>query len=380
MKLYELSREQMARMREDAAHYMGSQEDVRTVLKNMYCGFFGDKTDDIGYVMADKVLTLVSEYNQDIYDAKADSDAWLERKVQAMLDGKTSLVERCNALYQARVAMTVSGIYATEGQDAAETYQTEHGSKVFWDGEVTEELEQKLNEELKEVIRNNKVLLGAMDAFAQNAECTEDAEKVTVALNDDAYKLKAIMTMQAYLQSGEDGYLQNVFPENTSLHDISYSVCAAVDAMSVAQAVENEEISEEEGVDILRIIGMVFGGAVCIWIAVTGVGVLGAGFLMLMGGVFCAWAVAEALLEPLMDAGVAAVKGVKCVVLFGAKLVVSAGRKLLNGIKKLVNGLRSFSSQGAAGNSEKERTYTVPEHEAEAHRHDHAAIRQPAHA
>ena len=238
-------------MREDVTNYIASQEDVRSVLKDMYCGFFSDKTDDIGYVMADKVMALVSEYNQDICDAKADSEAWLERKVQELLSGKDTLVERCNALYQSRVAMTVSSIYAVEGQKAAEAYQLEYGNKAFGDTEVSEELEQKLKAELKEVIRNNKVLLGAMDAFVQNTETAENSENVTVALNDDASKLKAIMTMQAYLQSGEDGYLQNVFPESISLHDITYSVCASVDTLSVAKAIENEEIPQEALYDSL---------------------------------------------------------------------------------------------------------------------------------
>lgn len=384
MKMYGLSTEQMERMREDIAHYQDSQKDVRTVLKDMYCEFFSDKTDDIGYVMADKVLRLVSEYNQDICDAKTDSNAWMERKFQLLLAEKASLVERCNTLYQTRIAVTVSSIYATEGQAAAESYQTEHGNKVFLENEVTEELEQKLKEELKEVIRNNKVLLAAMDAFAQNAECGDDEENVTVALGDDAVKLKAVMTMQAYLQSGEDGYLQNIFPENTSLHDISYSVCASVDAMSTAQAVESGEISPEEGVDTLRIIGIVLGCTIAIWVgAVVGIGImslLGTGFLALVGGfIFVgAWGFSSAKL--FMNAGVAVVKGVKCVVSFGAKLVVSAGRKLLNGVKKLANSLRSLFSNEAADSSEQEHAYTFPEHDSTECNYENSVIRQPARA
>ena len=366
MKMYELNREQMEKLSKDSAKYLNSQEDIRTVLKDMYCNFFADKTEDIGYVMADKVLELVGEYHQDIRDAKADTDAWLERKVGAIVSGKTIPSDRCNALYQARISIIASEIYANEGKEAAESYLAEYEKKAFSEKEATEELENKLREELKDVIRNNTVLSGAMNAFSENIECGENSENATVEFGEEATEFKAVMVMQAYLQSGEDGYLSGVFPENTSLHSITYSVCSATDTMSVVQAVESGTISQKQGMDILTVIGRVIGAAICAWVTATvGIavtGLLGTGILAAIGGFVFTWILTSFIIDTYMDAGVSVVNGIKRTVVFGTNFVISAGKKLINGVKNIVSGLKSrFGNKPKPGAGAG--TYTVPKHD-----------------
>ncbi len=365
--MYEITQKQMEKLKKAAAPYSGSEKDIRTTLMDMYCDFFPDKTEDIGFVMADKVLMTVGEYNQDIKDATEDTDAWLERKVQAIVDDKITLVDRCNALYQARISMTVSDIYANDGAEAAKSYQDGYGNKKFTESEVTDELEQKLREELKDAISNNNILISAMNTFSQNIEDDEEM-KATVAFGEDATDLKAMLTMQAYLQSGEDGCLKGIFPENTSLRSIAYSVCAATDTMSTTQAVEDGEITQEKGIDILNIIGKVLGVVVCIEF-VTTVGLLVTRLFSgvipaLIAGFIVIWTLSDVLLDPFMEGGKLVVETVKDVVVFGAKLVVSLGKKLINGIKNLVNGIRSWiEHKKSTTNTTKTIEYTVPEHD-----------------
>lgn len=359
--MYEFTQKQMEKLKTEASHYLNSDKDIRSTLKDMYCDFYPDKTEDIGFVMADRTLEIVGEYHQDISDATEDTEAWLERKVQATVDDKTTLVDRCNALYRARLAMTVSDIHANDGEEAAESYQAEYENKVFTESEVTDELEQKLREELKDAIRNNKVLVGAMNTFSQNIEADDEERKATVAFGEDATNFKAMLTMQAYLQSGEDGCLEGIFPQNTSLRNIAYSVCAATDTMSTTQAVEDGEITQEQGIDILNIIGNVLGAVICIEFAAT-VGLLVAGLFSvgipaLIAGLFITWKLCDVFLDSFMEGGVLTVETAKDVVVFGAKLVVSIGKKLINGTKKLVKGICSLF--GGKSTSK----YTVPEHD-----------------
>lgn len=200
-----------------------------------------------------------------------------------------------------------------------------------------------------------------MNTFSQNIEADDEERKATVAFGEDATNFKAMLTMQAYLQSGEDGCLEGIFPQNTSLRNIAYSVCAATDTMSTTQAVEDGEITQEQGIDILNIIGNVLGAVICIEFAAT-VGLLVAGLFSvgipaLIAGLFITWKLCDVFLDSFMEGGVLTVETAKDVVVFGAKLVVSIGKKLINGTKKLVKGICSLF--GGKSTSK----YTVPEHD-----------------
>ena len=180
-----------------------------------------------------------------------------------------------------------------------------------------------------------------LDAYADRAaNTTENIEFTVVKYGEDSSKFKAVLAMKAYLETGEDGYLKGVMPENASLRDITYSVCAGTDTMSVAGAVESGEIEESAASRIVRTIGMVIGAVVAVYASVSA-GILaasyiGGGILAFIGGITIALGVSEVITDSLIDAGGSLAEITKDVVCFGVKCVRFAGRMLFSGIKKLI--------------------------------------------
>lgn len=377
MTTFILGQDKMDQLKADCRNLIEQERegsDVRTILKDMYCGAYSDKTENIGYVMADKVIGLVGEYDQEVRQAMEDQDAWYDEKVQKILKGKDSCAERCNTLYKVRVGLIAAGICESEGQmSAVEAYINEHSHKVFTEEEATEELEAKLKEELKNALGNNGFLAATLNAYAEKAaDTTENIELAVVRYGEDSSMFKAVLTMKAYLESGDDGYLKGIMPEDASLKDITYSVCAGVDALSVAGAVGNGEIEESTASKIIRAVGIVLGAAVAVYASVSvglyAASVIGAGIFAFLGGITFAYAASEVLAEPLMDAGGSLAVVTKDVVCFGARCVRFAGKMLFSGIKKLMGYIGSFFS----GHTEEdtisgidEMMYTDPMQEAE---------------
>ncbi len=67
-----LSKDKIEKLRKDCAGLLRKDEagcDTRTILKNMYCEFYPGKTEDIGYLMGDKVLGYVREYERVVRQA-----------------------------------------------------------------------------------------------------------------------------------------------------------------------------------------------------------------------------------------------------------------------------------------------------------------------
>lgn len=385
MTTFILEQDKMERLSADCRKLIEKEKggcDVRTILKDMYCDAYSDKTENIGYVMADKVIGLVGEYDQEVRQAMENQDAWYDEKVQKILEGKNSATARCNTLYKVRVGLIAAGISAEEGRDASQAYVEEHSHKAFTADEATEELEAKLKDELKTALGNNGFLASVLDAYADRAaNTTENIEFTVVKYGEDSSKFKAVLAMKAYLETGEDGYLKGVMPENASLRDITYSVCAGTDTMSVAGAVESGEIEESAASRIVRTIGMVIGAVVAVYASVSA-GILvasyiGGGILAFIGGITIALGVSEVITDSLIDAGGSLAEITKDVVCFGAKCVRFAGRMLFSGIKKLI-GLIGGIVRGRATEDEIDETdgmiYTEPTREGGLERESEAAV------
>ena len=149
MRKFYLTGEEMDRLGEDTRKLMEKDKagcDTRTILKDMYCDFYQDKTEDIGYVMADKVVELVGEYEQEVFKARENPDVWMDEKIESILEGKISCTERCNTLYKVRMGLTALEITSSKSQAEADAYVDEHSNKAFTSQEDTKELEQKLKE------------------------------------------------------------------------------------------------------------------------------------------------------------------------------------------------------------------------------------------
>lgn len=72
MTTFILEQDKMERLSADCRKLIEKEKggcDVRTILKDMYCDAYSDKTENIGYVMADKVIGLVGEYDQEVRQA-----------------------------------------------------------------------------------------------------------------------------------------------------------------------------------------------------------------------------------------------------------------------------------------------------------------------
>ena len=375
MKAYELSRDKMEMLRKDCMKLIRKDEegcDTRTILKDMYCGFYSDKTEDIGYLMADKVIEYVEEYEQEVVQAMEDADGWYEEKVRAILLDKESCEERCNTLYKVRVGLAVAELSVSKGQEAAEAYVEEHSGKAFTAEECTEDLEAKLKEELKNSIESNALFASMLNAYAENAvNSDDDIEHAVIRYGEDASKFKAVVAMKSYIESGEDGYLADAMPADATLKDITYSACAGIDTLSVAAAVESGEMEESLASQIVRAIGMVLGTIVALKIAtVVGVGIITVAtgsVLTFYCGVLAAGLMLEAILEPMMEVGEKVAVITKEIVCFGARCICAVTRTIFTGIKKLVGFIRGFFRRDN-GREDVQETfeYTEPEHESRA--------------
>lgn len=364
MKKINLNQEQLHKLKNDIQPVLDSSKtDIRDTLKDMYCGFYTDKTTDIGYVMADKVLSLVQEYNQNVAKAIQDPGGWLEDKLQTILNDRTTRVDRCNTIYQIRVGLTAAEISVADGQEAAENYRKAQMAKSFTAEEATVEMENQLKAELKEALWNNGVLVSALDSFSQNAAGETDIASAVIRYGEGAIRYKAVLVMQSYLQTGEGGYLQDVFPSDASLQDIAYSVCSAMDTISVAQAVESGDMKEADGTSIIRAIGMVFGlviaGVISGAVGIAFAHLAGYGFFALLGGLVVSFAVGSALAEPLSDAGAILASGAETLVVLGTKFVVFSVKTLISGIQKLAGWIKGLVTSDHAYETAKH-LYTEP--------------------
>lgn len=371
MKAYELSKEKMERLTKDCTELIQKDEsgcDTRTMLKDMYCGFYPDKTEDIGYLMADKVIGYVEEYEQEVVQAMEDADGWYEEKVQAILMGKKSCEERCNTLYRVHVGLVAAELSSSRGQEAAESYIEEHFRKAFTAEEATEEMEAKLKEELKNTIESNALLASTLGAYVENAaNAEEDIEHAVIRYGEDASKFKAVVAMKTYIESGEDGYLSDVIPADATLRDITYSICAGVDTLGIAAAVENGEMEESRASEIIHAVGMVLGGIVALKIATiagTAVMAVGAGsVLTFFGGIIVAGVIIEIIGDASMEIGGKVADVTKEIVCFGANCICVAVRTIFAGIRKLAGFIVGLFQHDNEEDAREVYEYTEPEHE-----------------
>ncbi len=340
-----LSKDKIEKLRKDCAGLLRKDEagcDTRTILKNMYCENYSGKTEDIGYLMGDKVLGYVREYEREVLQAMEDVDGWYEEKVQAVLQGKKSCEDRCNTLYRVRVGLAAAELSISKGKEAAEAYVEEHSGKAFTAEESTEELEAKLKEELKRTLGNNGLLASALNAFAENAaDAADDIEHTVIRYGEDASRLKAVLAMKAYNESGADGYLADAIPADATLQDITYSVCAGVDMLGVAAAVGNGVMEDSQASRIIHVIGMVLGGIVALKIAaVVGGSIMAVSVgsvITFAGGVLAAFIVLDTMGEALVEIGGKAADITKDAVCFGVRCVSAAGRAIFASIRKIVD-------------------------------------------
>lgn len=372
MKAYKLSKEKMEMLRKDCAELIRKDEtgcDTRTMLKDMYCGFYPGKTEDIGYLMADRVIGYVKQYDQEVARAMEDADGWFEEKVQAVLSGKESCEDRCNTLYRVRVGLTAAGLLASQGEEAAESYIAEHSAKAFTAEESTEELETRLKEELKTAIEGNGLLASVLNAYAENqAASGDDTVRMVIRHGEDALKFKAVVAMKSYIESGEDGYLADAIPADATLEDITYSACAGVDASGIAAAVESGEMEESLASRIIRAIGAVLGGIFALKVAAMVGGAIMAtsvgSILTFFGGIFAAGLILEVIGEASMEVGAKAADITKEILCFGARCVRAAARTVFAGIRKLVGFIGGFfRDENGQEDVWESFEYTEPEHE-----------------
>lgn len=371
MKIYKLSKEKMKMLRKDCEELIRKDEagcDTRTILKDMYCGFYTDKTEDIGYLMADKVIGYVEEYEQEVVRAIEDADRWYEEKVQAILMEKESCVDRCNTLYRVCVGLAAADISASKGQEAAEAYVEEHSRKKFMDEESTEELEAKLKKELKSMIESNVLLVSTLNTYVENAANTEDdIEHAVIKYGEEALKLKAVVAMKSYIESGEGGCLADVIPAEATLKDVTYSTCAGIDALGIAAAVENSEMEKSLASRIIHAIGMVLGGIVALKIAVVAgnavMSVSAGSILTFISGILAADVILEIIGEASMEVGGNVADIMKEIVCFGARCVCNVGRIIFVGIKELVDFIGGFFRHDNEEDVREIFEYSEPEHE-----------------
>lgn len=241
------------------------------IAAEMYRQNLPGKSERTAMMMAQHTADTVAEYYRSKSAAMENYEVWANNALTTATEGMDD-VQAYNHLYQIYVGAVASAelnhAASAEEKEAIHNRMKEDTGRSFAADEVTPESLAQLKEKLAAALKDAGILTTQLNAILEMIR-SEDADAQMVldfgAINEDVMTLLA---MQTYLDS-KNGLCPEI-PANAQLEDIALSVCSAMDTYRVAAQVANGEISEEEGVKLLGILGGVFGVLIAYPIIFTG--------------------------------------------------------------------------------------------------------------
>lgn len=239
---------------------------TRDVMAQLYVSSLEEKTVQQGELMADKILQSVKDFDADYQAAQEDLDKFVEAFQDKMDEGRTC-VERCNYWLKLGAAISVAAM----GQDAGsreEIIRTIEGMSVS-EEEATPQREAELRKSAAQAIKNSGILLGTLAEQAKALEELDSAEQAAGLLLDlgsQEFEYRAVVAMAAYTMV-KNGELEGV-PVDMTAAQVTAAVCAEMETVRIAQAVEQGSMAVDVAALLLGILGSVL---LMIYVAVPAV-------------------------------------------------------------------------------------------------------------
>lgn len=234
-------------------------KNVRDILKDIYMTLEG-KTEDISYIMADRVIESVEKYHKDFENCYENEDDYIKQSLAEATKNTKSAKERCEAYHRMLVAIAAHSIITDGGENAEDRANAyiEENKEFNCTAEEAEAKEKELYELTVESIKNTDLITPQLASILENISSEELKNTAgSYAFGRKSKDIKAILAMQTYVNI-QNGTVTDLSPDMT-LEQISYNVCGAVDTCAVAAQAEAGELPKEIAMKILKVIGQILG-------------------------------------------------------------------------------------------------------------------------
>lgn len=203
---------------------------IREIMAQIYVDGLKDKTMEQGFVMADKAMEAIADFNRAYAEAVDNKDVAFENMLEEMLAGK-NLVERCNilsAFYTGAEAANAKMI--GEDEDVIDEILLNADADQITEEEATEELATELKGKVLEFFKNTSILgRGLIRQADQLDEIIAEAgiSQMVVQMGEEA-EYEGILTMLTYVESKKNNVKD--LPPDVSIEETACIVAATVDS------------------------------------------------------------------------------------------------------------------------------------------------------
>lgn len=257
----EATMENLRRTSGRALEQLADGKPIIAILRDIYCTL-PDKSDEVGELMADRVLEQVDEYEKNKQPALANLEDWAVEWTKTLTADKEDCAGRCGIL-----AQTLLGFTALSDYDHAE--EILQGAEDFDPASASDALEQELRSNLIEAVRNCPLGQAQLNALLEALEDKTDTavSQTVLDFGTNSREIKAIMSMVAYVNA-KNGNIEELPPEIT-LDEVVPCVCLSCDVQEIAGKVETGEIDADTAVTMIDALGAVAGMMVTVALVFT---------------------------------------------------------------------------------------------------------------
>lgn len=252
MKMTDSERKAMIRRIASAIGCLQDGEDAISVLSRIYCENLPDKSPRQGELMAREVLSWMETFRQAVDRAQPDPEAYLQQELkeqlaQFSLEQQCRILRRqihgCTALAQAETPEDL--LSAAEQQGSAEDREAPAASEALRDSLLREAACR---------IAGGDGSCGS-DLFSEDgvAATTRGQHIAGTYVGEEMLQAMTAMVVYTMVKNGE----LSGFPEDTSLAQITVSVCAEDQYREILCGAQRRYLSEAEAEQRLRTLRVV---------------------------------------------------------------------------------------------------------------------------
>ena len=332
MKLTQKTMNNIMKESETAIKRMESGRSAIEIAGEIYCKALPNKDFETGKIMARRIDSTILSYEQNVKSALEDADTWISEHIEKQLDGK-SLEERCRTLFSQLIGIS-SLNDVLSGQKTIDEIEQEYSFDVQ---NVSEEYESSLKEQLITAVKSSaygEYQLKALDQALENGQSDVSIGDI-ISFGQKEHDVKVIMAMITYVNV-KNGSITEM-PLDVSLDEVAISVASSYDIAATAVKVEEGEMSEKEGVNVIEKISLVSTLTIATLLTASSMIPFGimiytlfppvVAVLLILAACYSIWFVFCFVLRDCVD----------IVVKFGAKVLKNGFALLKKGVKKLLD-------------------------------------------
>ena len=231
--------------------------DTADIMAKLYVDAFDGKSYEQGKIIADSIITAVSEFDIDYKEAQVDPDHFI-RKFQKKIDKNKTCFERCTYWKQFAAAVTAATIAANDPSENTQKLAAQLEELNVTEENANELLETKLRDLAFEAIKDSNIMVRALaenvDALEQIGNADE-AAKLLVDLGDQNIDYRAIIAMLAYINTVKGEYPD--IPIDTPAAQLATLVCVETEQIEIIDKLEHDDISMTVAQGLLYVLGVI---------------------------------------------------------------------------------------------------------------------------